>query len=66
MTPAQAQRKIAKAFTHAEIAYVAIEDVAREYDLPAELVQETIDAMTVYHRAMRNLRRHVEQEGKQR
>lgn len=66
MTPATAQRKIAKAFNAMEVAYVAIEDVAREYTLPAELVQEVVDCQTAWHRSVRRLRQHVEQEGEQR
>jgi len=65
MTPKQAQRKIAKAFKSAEVAYVEIEDVAREYPLPAELVQEVVDCQVAWHRSVRRLRQIVEQEGKQ-
>lgn len=66
MTPAQAQRKITKAFTAMEVAYVEIEDVAREYPLPEDLVQDAKDTNVAVHRAYRRLRQWIEQEGEQR
>lgn len=65
MTPKQAQRKIVKAFNAMEVAYVEIEDVAREYPLPADLVQEVVDRQVAWHRSVRRLRQHVEQEEEQ-